>query len=137
MKTVLDRLKGLYSTAKIDTADALVLAEIVAVARQIEKLSDFLHKMTGATAVNVFDVPDSENIAKVFDGIEYRFDGRKIYISKYNIDTVGKIFNGWFGLAFDFYLNGTGNPWNFIDKEGLSWNDIERRDLRWTMTESR
>lgn len=137
MKTVLDRLKHLYSVAKIDASDNLVLAEIVAVSEQIARLSEYLHKIKGATAVNVFNAPDSESFARVFDGIEYRFDGRKIIISKYNIDTVGKIFNGWFGLAFDFYLNGTGKPWSFIDNEGFTWDRIENRDLRWTMTESR
>ena len=137
MKTVLDRLKHLYSVAKIDASDNLVLAEIVAVSEQIARLSEYLHKINGATAVNVFNAPDSESIAQAFDGIEYRFDGRKIIISKYNIDTVGKIFNGWFGLAFDSYLNGTGKPWSFIDNEGLTWDRIENRDLRWTMTESR
>lgn len=137
MKTVLDRIKNLYSVAKIDTLDNLVLAEIVTVSEQIEKLSEYLHKIEGACAVNIFDVPDSEGIARTFDGIEYRFDGRKIFVSKYDIDTVGKIFNGWFGLAFDFYLNGAGKPWDFIDNEKFTWDGIEERDLRWTMIESR
>lgn len=137
MKTVFERIKNLYDIAKIDTADVLNLAEIAAVSGEITRLNDYLQNIKGATAVNIFTMPNSANIAKEFENIEYKIDGRKIYISKYDIETVGKIFNAWFGIIFDFYLNGTGRDWTFIDGEELTWNKIEKRELRWTMAESR
>lgn len=137
MKTVFERIKNLYGIAKIDTADALTLAEISAVSGEIMKLNDYLQNIKGLAAVNIFTAPNRASIAKVFENIEYRIDGRKIYISKYDIETVGKIFNAWFGIIFDFYLGGNGKDWNFIDGEKLTWDNIASRDLRWTMAESR
>lgn len=137
MKTVFERIKNLYGIAKIDTADVLTLAEISAVSGEIMRLNDYLQNIKGATAVNIFTVPSRENITKAFENIEYKIDGRKIYISKYDIETVGKIFNAWFGIIFDFYLGGNGKDWNFIDGEKLTWDNIANRDLRWTMAESR
>ncbi|MDO4363677.1 MAG: hypothetical protein Q4C99_04045 [Clostridia bacterium] len=137
MKTVFERIKSLYEIAKIETADVLALAEISAVSGEIAKLNGYLQNIKGATAVNIFTMPNSANIANVFENTEYKIDGRKIYISKYDIETVGKIFNAWFGIAFDFYLNGTGRDWTFIDGEEVTWDKIEKRDLRWTMAESR
>lgn len=137
MKTVFERIKNLYGIAKIDTADVLTLAEISAVSGEIMKLNDYLQNIKGATAVNIFTAPSRASIAKAFENIEYRIDGRKIYISKYDIETVGKIFNAWFGIIFDFYLDGNGKDWNFIDGEKLTWDSIASRDLRWTMAESR
>ncbi|WP_290912393.1 hypothetical protein [Eubacterium sp.] len=137
MKTVFERIKNLYGIAKIDTADVLTLAEISAVSGEIMRLNDFLQNIKCATAVNIFTAPSRAGIAKAFENIEYRIDGRKIYISKYDIETVGKIFNAWFGIIFDFYLGGNGKDWNFIDGEKLTWDNIASRDLRWTMAESR
>lgn len=137
MKTVFERIKNLYGIAKIDTADVLTLAEISAVSGEIMKLNDYLQNIKGATAVNIFTAPSGASIAKTFENVEYRIDGRKIYISKYDIETVGKIFNAWFGIIFDFYLGGNGRDWNFIDGEKLTWDNIASRDLRWTMAESR
>lgn len=137
MKTVFERIKNLYGIAKIDTADVLTLAEISAVSGEIMKLNDYLQNIKGLAAVNIFTAPSRANIAKAFENIEYRIDGRKIYISKYDIETVGKIFNAWFGIIFDFYLGGNGKDWNFIDGEKLTWDNIASRDLRWTMAESR
>ena len=137
MKTVFERIKNLYGIAKIDTADVLTLAEISAVSGEIMKLNDYLQNIKGATAVNIFTAPSRASIAKAFENVEYRIDGRKIYISKYDIETVGKIFNAWFGIIFDFYLDGNGKDWNFIDGEKLTWDSIAKRDLRWTMAESR
>lgn len=137
MKTVFERIKNLYGVAKINTADVLTLAEISAVSGEIMKLNDYLQNIKGATAVNIFTVPSRANITKAFENIEYRIDGRKIYISKYDIETVGKIFNAWFGIIFDFYLGGNGKDWDFIDGEKLTWDNITNRDLRWTMAESR
>lgn len=137
MKTVFERIKNLYGVAKIDTADVLTLAEISAVSGEIMRLNEYLQNIKGATAVNIFTVPSRENITKAFENIEYKIDGRKIYISKYDIETVGKIFNAWFGIIFDFYLGGNGKDWDFIDGEKLTWDNIANRDLRWTMAESR
>lgn len=137
MKTVLERIKSLYEIAKIDTSDILTSAEIGAVCGEIEKLADFLQNIKGATAVNIFTKPNGDGIAKIFENTEYVIDGRKIYISKYDVETVGKIFNAWFGIIFDFYLGGNGKDWNFIDGEEVTWDNIDRRELRWTMTESR
>lgn len=137
MKTVFERIKNLYGIAKIDTADVLTLAEISAVSGEIMKLNDYLQNIKGLAAVNIFTAPSRAIIAKAFENIEYRIDGRKIYISKYDIETVGKIFNAWFGIIFDFYLGGNGKDWNFIDGEKLTWDNIASRDLRWTMAESR
>ena len=137
MKTVFERIKNLYGVAKIDTADVLTLAEIGAVSGEIMRLNEYLQNIKGATAVNIFTAPSRENIAKAFENIEYRIDGRKIYISKNDIETVGKIFNAWFGIIFDFYLGGNGKDWDFIDGEKLTWDNIANRDLRWTMAESR
>lgn len=137
MKTVFERIKNLYGVAKIDTADVLTLAEISAVSGEIMKLNEYLQNIKSATAVNIFTAPIRANITKAFENIEYRIDGRKIYISKYDIETVGKIFNAWFGIIFDFYLGGNGKDWNFIDGEKLTWDNIANRDLRWTMAESR
>lgn len=137
MKTVFERIKSLYDIAKIDTADVLTLAEISAVSGEIMKLNDYLQNIKGLAAVNIFTAPSRASIAKAFENIEYRIDGRKIYISKYDIETVGKIFNAWFGIIFDFYLGGNGKDWNFIDGEKLTWDNIASRDLRWTMAESR
>lgn len=137
MKTVFERIKNLYDIAKIDTADVLTLAEIAAVSGEITRLNGHLQNIKGATAVNIFTVPNSTNIAKAFENIEYKIDGRKIYISKYDVETVGKIFNAWFGIIFDFYLDGNGKDWSFIDGEKLTWDNIAKRDLRWTMAESR
>lgn len=137
MKTIFERIKNLYGVAKIDTADVLTLAEISAVSGEIMRLNEYLQNIKGATAVNIFTVPSRENITKAFENIEYKIDGRKIYISKYDIETVGKIFNAWFGIIFDFYLGGNGKDWDFIDGEKLTWDNIANRDLRWTMAESR
>lgn len=137
MKTVFERIKNLYGIAKIDTADVLTLAEISAVSGEIMKLNDYLQNIKGLAAVNIFTAPSRAGISKAFENIEYRIDGRKIYISKYDIETVGKIFNAWFGIIFDFYLGGNGKDWNFIDGEKLTWDNIASRDLRWTMAESR
>lgn len=137
MKTVFERIKNLYGVAKIDTADVLTLAEISAVSEEIMRLNEYLQNIKGATAVNIFTAPSRANITKAIENIEYRIDGRKIYISKYDIETVGKIFNAWFGIVFDFYLGGNGKDWNFIDGEKLTWDNIANRDLRWTMAESR
>lgn len=137
MKTVFERIKNLYDIAKIDTADVLTLAEIAAVSGEMTRLNGHLQNIKGATAVNIFTVPNSTNIAKAFENIEYKIDGRKIYISKYDVETVGKIFNAWFGIIFDFYLDGNGKDWSFIDGEKLTWDNIAKRDLRWTMAESR
>lgn len=137
MKTVFERIKNLYGVAKIDTADVLTLAEIGAVSGEIMRLNEYLQNIKGATAVNIFTAPSRANITKAFENIEYRIDGRKIYISKYDIETVGKIFNAWFGIIFDFYLGGNGKDWDFIDGEKLTWDNIANRDLRWTMVESR
>ncbi len=127
MKTVLERIENLYKIAKIDTVDVLTSAEIGAVSVEIEKLDAYFQNIKGATAVNIFTMPCGADIATVFENIEYRIDGKNVYISKYDIETVGKIFNAWFGLIFDFYLDGNGKAWDNIDK----------RELRWTMTESR
>lgn len=137
MKTIFERIKNLYGVVKIDTADVLTLAEISAVSGEIMRLNEYLQNIKGATAVNIFTVPSRENITKAFENIEYKIDGRKIYISKYDIETVGKIFNAWFGIIFDFYLGGNGKDWDFIDGEKLTWDNIANRDLRWTMAESR
>lgn len=137
MKTVFERIKSLYEIAKIETADVLTLTEISAVSGEIAKLNGYIQNIKGATAVNIFTMPNGANIAKVFENTEYKIDGRKIYISKYDIETVGKIFNAWFGIIFDFYLDGNGKDWNFIDGEKLTWDNIANRDLRWTMAESR
>lgn len=137
MKTVFERIKNMYGIAKIDTADVLTLAEISAVSGEIMKLNDYLQNIKGLAAVNIFTAPSRAGITKSFENIEYRIDGRKIYISKYDIETVGKIFNAWFGIIFDFYLGGNGKDWNFIDGEKLTWDNIASRDLRWTMAESR
>ena len=72
----------MYSIAKIDTADVLTLAEISAVSGEIMKLNDYLQNIKGLAAVNIFTAPSRAGIAKAFENIEYRIDGRKIYISK-------------------------------------------------------
>ena len=137
MKTALERIENLYKIAKIDTLDVLTSAEIGAVSGEIEKLDAYFQNIKGATAVNIFTMPCGADIATVFENIEYRIDGKNVYISKYDIETVGKIFNAWFGLIFDFHLGGDGKDWSFIDGENTAWDNIDKRELRWTMTESR
>lgn len=137
MKTVFDRLEKLYSAVLIDTSNGEVNAEIQTICDEIGKLYEYLGKIGASTAINIFTFPDSKNIEKALSPFDYTVSGRKVTVSGYDIDTVGKVFNAWFGILFDVYLNGKGKPWSYLDGESLSWDDIKQRDIRWTMAESR
>lgn len=137
MQAIYNRLDALYRTALIDTSDAFVKAELTAVAQQIYALTCYLKDICAGSAINIFQPISRELISCALGDMEYRVDSKTITVSRYDIDTVGKISNGWFGIGYDVYLAGGGKSWNELDDENTPWTMINGRELRWTMAESR
>ena len=137
MQAIYNRLDALYTTALIDTSDALVKAELTAVAQQIYALTCYLNGICAGGAINIFQPISRELISYALADTEYCVDGKSITVSRYDIDTIGKISNGWFGIGYDVYLAGSGKSWNELDDENTPWTMINGRELRWTMAESR
>lgn len=137
MQAIYNRLNALYTTALIDTSDALVKAELTAVAQQIYALTCYLNGICAGGAINIFQPISRELISYALGDTEYRVDGKSITVSRCDIDTIGKISNGWFGIGYDVYLAGSGKSWNELDDENTPWTMINGRELRWTMAESR
>lgn len=137
MQAIYNRLDTLYTTALIDTSDTLVKAELTAVAQQIYALTCYLNGICAGGAINIFQPISRELISYALGDTEYRVDGKSITVSRYDIDTIGKISNGWFGIGYDVYLAGSGKSWNELDDENTPWTMINGRELRWTMAESR
>ena len=54
MQAIYNRLDALYTTALIDTSDALVKAELTAVAQQIYALTCYLNDICAGGAINIF-----------------------------------------------------------------------------------